>query len=373
MFLRVSTAITLCAFAACGSALPAQAPAKVASIADIKATLLEDCAAGRFSGIVVAVQKGETVLRHMCGYADYDAKTPITEDTRYKIFSLSKSFTGTAVTLLVERGKIDLDAPVKRYVADVPEAWSAVSVRHLLNHLSGIPDLTNDLLDAYLKQGQLDHDGAMRMALRNSGDKAALKSEPGSTWAYNNFGYELLATLIERVSGQSSAKFIENNIFKPAKMTGASVELPLVEDGAVKRARPSPGLAQGYNGEAGKLEPAMSYSFVQQGAGALHMGYRDLLAFNDSLANGHVLPRKSQSLFQSEAFPIRAGSGYGLGWLVRNLGGKTYFQHSGGTNGFGSDFARTADGENFVIILSNLGFAKVEDYRKNIMSALLAN
>jgi len=247
-----------------------------------------------------------------------------------------------------------------------------VTVRHLLNHLSGIPDLTNDLLDPYLKIGLTSHDAAMKHVLTSKAAQVPPKTYPGLNWAYNNFGYELLATLIERVSGESSARFIERNIFKPARMTSASVELPLVQKGGVKRARPSPGLAQGYNGEPGKLKPANSYSFVQQGAGALHMAYGDLLAFNKALTSGKILSPRTQALSRSEAFPIRAGTGYGLGWLTRHVSGKPYLQHSGGTNGFATDFARTPDGRTAVIIMSNLGFANAEDYRKSLMEALLS-
>lgn len=354
-----------------GAAL-SQAPTVRPTLASIRAQVAADCAAGRFSGLVVAARRGRVVYRQVCGFADAARRVALRPEARFKLFSLSKSFTATVIMRLAARGHIDLDRSILSYLPEAPEAWRGATVRHLLHHQSGIPDLTERLLQAYQRGGARTHARAMSLTLASPEARAAtLTTSPGTEWRYSNFGYELLARIAERVEGRAFADILRREILVPAGMRTASVEGPAPGHGALASA-PSPGLVPGFNGAPDGWIPATSYGFVQQGAGALHAGYRDLLAFDAALRAGRLLSPAMQARNVGEAVRASDTARYGYGWLIRSMDGCTYWQHSGGTNGYMSDFARVPESGITVIVLSNLGFADVSSLRRDLLQALLA-
>lgn len=337
----------------------------------IENRLQADCEAGRFSGVAAARTQGRLVFLHSCGFTDAERRNPITADARFKLFSISKPFTAAAILRLVEDGRIDLDESIRRYLPDAPPAWDAVSIRHLLHHQSGIPDHTNKLLEAYADHGDRSHSDAMRRtlsALTAAGEELA--SSPGSEWKYSNFGYELLAHAAATVENRPFHELIRDYILEPAGMDEASVELP-VEGNAELTSESSPGLVPGYVGSPEQWKPTRSYSFIQQGAGALHASYRDLLAFDAALNRGEVISPEMQRRNVTESVKASETARYGFGWLIRSIAGCTYWQHSGGTNGYVSDFARLPEKQIAVVVLSNLGFAKAHEIRRDLMDALV--
>ena len=355
-----------------GAATLAAGPAAAAPapLDQIRSRLQEECDAGRFSGVVVAQVSGRVAFKHVCGYADWTARTPMTEDARFKIFSTTKSFTATAVLAMAERGRLDLDAPVTRYLPQAPRVWDRVTLRHLLTHTSGVPDHTMLLVDAYLKHGRTTHAAAIAHVLRDlEPHEAALKTAPGATWAYNNFGYDLLAQVVAEAAGRPFHEVMTDYVLRPSGMATAAVELPVVTPEGL-RGTAGPGLVQGHNGSPGAPTPALSRSFIQQGAGSMHAGWRDLIAFSTSLPQGAVVSRAGQARMIADAVPTGGTMRYGLGWMVRTAGDRPYLHHSGGTNGFITDFLRTADGRITVVTMSNLGFTR-SHVGRDLMEALL--
>ena len=348
------------------------APASLASLAVIEQRLREDCAAERFSGVVVAQVSGRVVFKHVCGYADWSARTPMPENARFKIFSTTKSFTATAVLAMVDRGRLELDAPVTRYLTQAPRVWERVTLRHLLTHTSGIPDHTMLLLDAYLKHGRTTHSDAMDYVVSDlDPHEAALKTAPGATWAYNNFGYELLAQVVAEAAGRPFHEVLTEYVLRPSGMATASVELPVVSSDGL-RGTAEAALVQGHNGAPGAPKVAVSNSFIQQGAGSLHAGWRDLIAFSTSLPQGAVVSRAAQARIITDSVPTGGTARYGLGWMIRTAGGRPYLYHSGGTNGFITDFLRSPDGRITVVQMSNLGFTR-SHVGRDLMEALLTD
>ena len=343
------------------------------TLAQLKVKLTADCEAGRFSGVVIARKAGEVIFQHVCGLADVASRKPITLGTRFKIFSVSKSFTGTLVMLLADRHLISLDEAARKNVPDMPEEWGAITIRQLLNHTSGIPDLTEKLLKAYQANASGLYDGAMHSVLTGaSAEDKKITGVPGSAFVYNNFGYELLARVIENVSHKSYEQVITDEIFKPAHMDTAEISKPSISDGKLMGPQPSPGLAQGYNGKPGSLEPANSFQFVQMGAGAIYASARDMLNFDSTLSGGKLVSANIVTDCISNAFVVRPNLvSYGCGWMDRKIGDELYFQHDGGNNGFAADFARDPDKRITVVVMSNLGFVDPGDYRYPLMSILL--
>lgn len=315
------------------------------------------CASGAFSGVVLVRVRGQTAFDRQCGLADIVNGIANTRDTRFKIYSTSKFVTALTVMRLMEQGRLTLDAPLARYVRDVPPEWRMVTLRQLLQHSSGIPDLTGRLVEMF----KVDQPQAMRAVLAAlTPDDRALKSPPGAVFHYNNFGFELLAAAAAQAGGTPFAALVAKELFGPAGMTTASIEAPNLMMGHPASVS-EPGLAIGYNGAPGRLEQATNYAFVQLGAGAIRASVADFVALDAALGRGAILSHASLAEMTRTLLPDeRPGTGrrYGLGVIVRDQDGVVMQGHTGGTNGYISDFERFPDDGAMMIALTNRGFAK---------------
>ncbi len=361
--------VNLCLLSACAH-VPRQPPLAL-TLAPVQQRVAADCQNGRFSGVVAVRHRDRGSFVYACGYADAERRRQLPAGGRYKLFSTSKIFTAALVLRLAEQGRLELDQPITTYLPDAPANWSSVTIRHLLQHQSGIPDLTENLLEPYKAPGTRTHAAAMEHVLTNlSAEESKLAISPGGAWKYSNFGYELLAQAAATASGLPFNQALERHVIRPARMRSTIIELP-DPDRALQSLRDE-ALIPGFVGDAQKWEPATSYSFVQQGAGALHSTYADLLAFDSALSRGLVLSKEMHRRNSAESVPIKEGVRYGFGWMIRTVDRCTYWQHSGGTNGYTSEFARAPDGEFAVVVLSNLGFAPVSEIRQELVTALIA-
>lgn len=161
-------------------------------------------------------------------------------------------------------------------------------------------------------------------------------------------------------------------IFAPADMKTAEIAKPRIENGKIVGSKPSVGLAQGYIGKPGALEPANSFQFVQMAAGAIYASAQDMFKYNSALSSGNIVSAKVLDDCVHNAFVVRPNAvAYGCGGMVRQLGNETYFQHDGGNNGFAADFARDPNKGVTVVVMSNLGFLDPGEYRYPLMKILL--
>ncbi len=349
----------------------AAAPVPAYDTAAIRAEFDRQCAAGEFSGVVVVRARGREVFQAVCGQADIVNGIANTRATRFKIYSTSKFITALTVLKLVETGKMRLDQPIGRYIAEVPAEWATVTVRQLLNHTSGIGDLTGQLVYHF----RSDHPAAMRGALAAlTPAEKALKTVPGATFAYNNFGFELLADAAAKAGGQPFAMLVDTLVFKPAGMKSASIEAPNIEMGHLV-AVTEDGLAKGYNGAPGKLEQANNWAFVQLGAGAIRASVDDFVALDDALKAGAIVSRASLVTMVDRPVPGSPpvpGRSFGLGVVLDAIDGVPVQGHTGGTNGYISDFERYPEDDAMTIVLANRGFAKTRWLRDGVAAMLKA-
>src|ERR1051326_1167884 len=163
---------------------------------------------------VAVVRDGKLVFAKGYGMANLELGVPATKDTVYELLSVSKQFTAAAVLMLVEAGKVNLDAKLADYLPDTPASWSEVTVRHLLSHTSGIMDYTD--IPPFFENIRQD---ATPEELLKPVKARPLLFAPGTRWRYSNSNYYLLGLLIEKVSGQKLADFLEERLFKPLGMT----------------------------------------------------------------------------------------------------------------------------------------------------------
>jgi D-alanyl-D-alanine carboxypeptidase len=159
---------------------------------------------------LVVLKHGEVIKSQGYGLANRALKTPAAPDTVYKIASVSKQFMATGIMVLVQQGRVRVDAPVRTYLPDAPEAWNDISVRHLLTHTAGLVREPPGF-DPFKTTSDSE--------LLRTAYPVPLRFKPGDKWEYSNTGYNALAEIIRIVSGKPWPEFIHDAVFKPAGMT----------------------------------------------------------------------------------------------------------------------------------------------------------
>lgn len=336
--------------------------------AQIDALIRPEVEAGRFSGVALVAREGEILFEQAYGAADTEAARPNTLDTRFLIFSTTKQITATAAMKLVTQGTLALDESVRTYIPEAPESWAPVTIHHLLTHTSGIRDRLNDLLTHYTGDDQ----STLAKVIENL-DSTELFATPGETWQYSNFGYQILLVALERASGKTYAELLQEVIFDAAGMADSGTIAPANPAGEPRGCAPVPGLATGYNGAPGELDVASPLMYINLGAGGVYATARDMLRYDDLLRQGEFLDCATQRIMLDRGHEIREGVHYGYGWITRQLDEEIItFEHSGGTNGYTSQYLRVPRHGLCIVLLSNLGFAPVGDLAVSIRDVLLA-
>jgi len=299
--------------------------------------------ARRLPGVSVAVvHKGKMAKMAGYGVADLEHRVPATADTVYELASVTKPFTAMAAMLLVQDGRVGLDDPIRNHLDGLPEAWTGVTIRHLLSHTPGIKSYTS--LPEFLLTPRRDYAPQELVKLAAA---APVEFEPGERWAYCNTGYVLLGLLIEEASGRPWGAFLKERILDPLGMRATR---------ANDRRAILPGRARGYALSEGRLANAEYLSTTQPyAAGALVSTVRDLARWDDALSRGRLLPR---AVLREMWTPVRLRggmeAGYGLGWSVERVKGRRRVGHGGGILGFSTQIDRWIDDALTVIVLTNL-------------------
>ncbi len=328
------------------TALPAQAQ----DTARMDAVVRDDADKGSFMGAVLVARDDQILFDKGYGSANLEWKIANDGDTKFRLGSVTKQFTGVAILLLQERGKLTLDAPVKTYLPDAPAAWDKVTVRHLLNHTSGIPNFTS-----FPDYGGTKTLPATHASLIARFRDKPLEFQPGEKWNYSNSGYVLLSAIVEKLSGQSYADFVAANLFKP---------LGMADTGYDSHATIIPRRASGYApGAKGPVNADYIDMTIPQGAGALYSTTRDLLKWQRGVYGGKLLSPASLAAFRT---PQK--DGYALGIVVHKADGVTTLQHGGGIEGFNTFLAYDPDRKLTVVVLANLNGPSPDKLAKSLMT-----
>lgn len=292
-------------------------------------------------GAVVLVARGDEVLFEGArGLADVEAGTALDVDDTFRIGSVTKQFAAAGLLKLVQDGKVGLDDPLAKYLPGYPNG-AAITVRHLLNHTSGVKSYTG--IEGYMA-------GPIRADLDTTQMVAVFRDlpadfAPGAAWAYNNSGYVLVGAVIEAASGQPWHAYLEDALFAPLGLddTGYGAD-PAVAAGHVR----------GYTMEDETTTvPAKPLSMTQpHAAGALVSSVDDLLAWNRALHEGRVLEAR---LYEEMITPAgtAADAAYGYGIARGTLRGTPMLQHGGGIHGFTSYLLYLPDSDTTVAVLRN--------------------
>ncbi len=294
---------------------------------------------GRFSSVVLVAQKGKIVISKGYGMADYEAKIPLTPQTKFRIASLTKQFTAMSILILQERGKLKVEDPFCRYMAKCPPAWEKITVRHLLTHTSGIPNFT-----AFPDYAQNQAAASTVFGLMARFWDKPLDFEPGQRFAYSNSGYVLLGHLIERVSGKSYQNFLQENVFDPLKMKSSGYD----PTNAILRQS-----AQGYERLGGEfVKTDQVHLSVSYAAGGIYSTVEDLNIWSQELLTGKLV---SKQTLDSMLTPFKGSYGYGL--EIDTQFGRNRIGHSGSSSGFVTYLGVYPKEKLVTIVLSNLDTA----------------
>lgn len=290
----------------------------------------------RFSGSTLVARNGQPVVSRGYGMANIELNVPNTPQTVFRLGSVTKQFTGMAIVLLQERGKLSVSDPICKYLSDCPQAWQPITIRNLLTHTAGIPNYTE--FPDFIKNAAVETTTA---ELTNRFRDKPLQFALGEKFAYSNSGYYLLGTIIERASGKSYADFLQENIFAPLgmKQTGYDNPVRIIKNRAAGYARTSDGFIN-----AAPISMSTAYS-----AGALYSTVEDLLLWDQALYTEKLVSRKSLD----EAFtPFK--DNYGYGWTIGKRFDRQVIAHGGGIFGFSTYIARYPADRVTVIVLSNV-------------------
>jgi D-alanyl-D-alanine carboxypeptidase len=292
-------------------------------------------------GLSLAVIKdGKVVKMRGYGLASVELGVPATEESVYPLASLTKSFTATAVMMLVEEGKLGLDDHVSQHISGLPARWGEITIRHLLTHTSGVAGdpipWSLDTVNKYYPQ-----DEYLKLIVN-----APLQFPAGTRYSYANSDYFLLAVIIEKASGKSYADFLAERIFKPLGMTETRVNDPWeIVKGRVN--------AYGWDHDS-LIVPLQIHPSQAVGSGNLLSSVADLAKFEAALGAGRLLKK---STLEQMWTPAKLSNGeevsYGLGWTIYNFRGHKVVGHSGNTIGFASQLSRYDD-RTSIILLCNM-------------------
>jgi CubicO group peptidase (beta-lactamase class C family) len=340
--------------AACGQpATPVASPAAAEPFGAVRSRIEQLLAAGEVPSMAVAVALDGAILWEQgFGLADREDQVPATEHTLYPLASISKPFTATGLMVLVERGLVDLDRPIDDYLGEarlqarVGDAEGA-TVRRVASHTAGLP-----LHSQHFYDGEPRRPPSMNVIIERYGN---LVTAPGERYQYSNLGYGLLGFAISRVSDQSYADFVREEVFLPLGLTDT-----VVHTGAGPEAHQ----AVKYTPEGLVVPPCDSDS---PGASAIYASAHDLVHFGMFHLKA-TLPGQKEIISQAaidemqrsspETGPTedweRAGSGYGLGWKISVMeDGLRIIHHDGGTHGVSTVLVLVPEENVAVAVLSN--------------------
>lgn len=326
----------------------------------------------QLNGNILLAGKGKVITNKSFGYADFGTHKPNTTDIHFNLCSISKIFTSTAILQLRDKGKISLDDHVVKYLPVFP--FADITIKQLLTHTSGLPDL--ELFEDLLKQYHDTIITNMNVITELKKWKQGLYFKPGDRYRYNNIGYDLLAMVIEKITGSTFPVYLEKYIFKPAGMNETYLSVYpnhyyVNDTTCVKmhiQRHPYYDTIYSYADSSSRYKYT-NYNFTgTQGNGNVISTTGDLLKFDHAFFTGRLLKLSTME----EAFtPLKLNSGetyygpmdtyvgegkmsYGLGWDIwEQPGSGKSVGHGGFMFGNATFYAHNQENKQTIIVFDN--------------------
>jgi CubicO group peptidase (beta-lactamase class C family) len=305
-------------------------------------------------GITAAASvRGQIVWAEGFGFADVENRVPVWPHTKMRIGSVSKSLTSAAIGLLYEQGKLDLDAPVQKYVPSFPQKRWPISTRQVAGHIAGIRHYRGqEFLSSYYYESVMD-------GLTIFEDDTLL-FEPGDKYSYSSYGWNLVSAVIEGASGQEFLTFMRENVLQPLGMrqTVADHSARIIYNRTRFYVR---------NDDTLINAPFVDNSYKWAGGGYLSTA-EDLLIFANAMINAEFLKAETVDLlFTSLKTTAGEPTNYGIGWRLSEVAGERVLGHGGGSVGGTTVLMMIPDKRVVLAVISNLSSARLrEPSEKNL-------
>ncbi len=308
---------------------------------------------------VVVIRDGKVIVRRAYGMADLERRVSAAPETDYRLASVSKQFTAMAVMLLAKDGKLRYDQPVRDFLPELPAATRAVTVRHVLNHTSGLWDYEDLVPES--RTTQLDD----RDVLSLLGSKDSLYFSAGSEYRYSNSGYVLLGMIVSRVSGMTLPQFLRARIFEPLGMQ-ASVAHVEGSDTVARR-------AFGYSPSGGTfVQTDQSVTSATLGDGGIYTNMDDMTRWDQALERNTLVDSATMRLATTPPqLPAGATTEYGFGWFIDRYRGERRWRHTGETSGFRNAILRFPERRLTIVILTNRSSGEPQAIAERIADRVL--
>ena len=324
----------------------------------------------QFNGNILVAKSGQIIYNKSFGISNIDPVKPLQLNSQFRLASLSKPFTAMAIMILQEQGKLEYDNEIIKYLPELP--YPGITVRHLLNHTSGIPKY-EDLCEQYW---DLEHENFLEKKYTTNDDIINLLVEhqpevlfkPGDKYSYSNTGYVLLASIVSRVSREPFEKFMKDNIFDPLEMNHTLVYSAIRNDEMENRVY---GYRLSLNG-TDYISNDFHYMSGIAGDGAIYSTTGDLYKWDRALYTEKLLLKSNlNKAFYSALLDDGSTSNYGFGWgLGQSLSGKKAVNHGGGWIASRTWMLREIEEDNTIIILTNHTSRYIYDIRKGVSQIL---
>jgi CubicO group peptidase (beta-lactamase class C family) len=303
-----------------------------------------------FNGAVSVGYKGELLVSEGFGKSNFQYNLNNISTTKFKIGSITKSFTATCILQLYENGLIDIYCPINHYV-DFPSIHP-ITIENLLTHSSGIPNFTS-FTDYWDKDMRLPSSLAQTISTFKHKD---LEFKPGTKFNYSNSGYLLLTQIIEEISGMSYGDYLKKNICHVIglKNTGLDDGVQVIRD-----------YSSGYTINKEIICPPFIDMSIPQGAYGMYSTVEDLFLFDKALHSRTILSNKSREMMEDTYFQR-----YGYGWFIysssEQIQNSKCLGHYGDINGYSNQVLRFPEKEVFISVLSNINITPADTIAKNI-------
>ena len=284
--------------------------------------------------------KGEIIYNKAFGLANLELNVAMQIDNVFEIGSMTKQFTAIAILMLYEKGKVSLDDEITQYIPDYPTNGHQITIHHLLTHTSGIKNFTElKKLKAISKQ---DLSPAELVDLFKN---EPMDFAPGEKFKYNNSGYVLLGYIIEKVSGQTYADFVEKNIFHKLEMSNSLY---------TSHAKVVKNRASGYHKKDVFINKRVVSSTLPYASGSLMSSTADLFKWHKAIKTYALISRETtKKAFTNYTLNDSQKINYGYGWHIKSIDDNLSYEHGGSIFGFKSMGVFLPDLDIYVIGLSN--------------------
>ncbi|TXE02809.1 serine hydrolase domain-containing protein [Algoriphagus aquimarinus] len=304
-------------------------------------SLLESTFSPEGPGAVFLVAKaGKPIYKKAFGQANLELNVPMNTDNVFEIGSMTKQFTAVAILMLMEQEMLQLDDEITKFIPDYPTHGKTITVHHLLTHTSGIKSFTSMKSLRTIEKQDLTP-----MELIDFFKNEPMDFDPGEEYKYNNSGYVILGNIIEILSGDSYADFIEKNIFQKLEMNSSQY---------ASHSQVIPNRAYGYHQKDEYVNRNYISLSLPYSSGSLMSTVEDMLKWNEAIKNNILLkPETMVTAFENYSLNNGEKIDYGYGWNISSLSESLSYEHGGSIFGFKSMGVYLPKEDIYVIGLSN--------------------